>query len=935
MSGPALSAAQRAVIDHRGCDLQIIACAGAGKTEAVSRRVAALLAEGFAPEGIIAFTLTEKAGAELKERIYRRTEELLGRSFLDRLGPMHVGTIHGWCFRVLQDRVPRFGNYEVIDEHRHAALLSRKAKALDLKAIGEGKHWNGIHAWTRIVDIIGNELMSEADLEAAGIQGRFRAYEELLDRYHVLTFSRIIAETVRALENPTLAPPIREPLRHLIVDEYQDINPAQERLIELIARDPVELCVVGDDDQAIYQWRGSDIGNIVGFASRRNDVRLIRLLENRRSRPKIVSEASSFASRIPGRLEKAMEPVREEADQALCLWNAPSDIAEATIVAETIERLHASGRRYRDMAVLLRSVRGAGAPFVDALTQRGIPVAAGGRTGLFLVPELAAIGECFAFLAGFQWRDGLYGPPREPDLETATAPLAARFHNRTVTDIAAFVRDWKSFYEKLNTKPIDLIGDYYRFLNWLGLPGDLNPDRAADSALLGSLARFSTIIADYEYMTKRGRYEDDNGTRALRPGLDRGKSFWFGFGNYLLHYAFANYDDFEGEDRLGADAVQVLTVHQAKGLEWPIVFLPSLVDGRFPSSHSGRGENWIFPESVFPQEKRERYAGTDADERRLFYTAMTRARDMLYCSAFDRKKNQFSPSPYLLELAGGEKIAARERLPIPTFQSGASVSYAEPVELSFSDIATWEDCGYRYRLANSFGFENQLAVELGYGHAVHHVLRQLAEATRGSGVPGGTVVPLDRAELSSLVQSEFYAPFATDASHQRMQAAARRLVERYLDEWQDDLRHIWATERPFELHTDDGLVAGRADIILDEEGGVKGMLTIVDYKVSASDDLAPRYEWQLQVYSHAARGEGLEVSAAWLHDLGAGDRDSVEIAPPAIEAAVVRAGAALAAIRAGRFEARAEAKRCTACDYRAVCGMRHPAAREYHGECDD
>ncbi len=917
--GPKLSAAQLEAVAYRGTALQIIACAGSGKTEAVSRRVAALLAEGAEPESIVAFTFTEKAGAELKERIYRRAGELLGGTSTERLSPMYVGTIHGWCFHTLQAFDPRFGNYEVIDEHRHAALLSREARALELKGLA-GRHWDGIRAWIRIVDLVGDELLDRGALEAASLLGRWDTYLGLMDRYRLLTFGRLVVELIRLLEDPVAGARIRAPLRHLVVDEYQDVNPAQERLVSLLASDGASLCVVGDDDQAIYQWRGADVANIVGFGRRRPESHGVRLLENRRSRPGIVRAASDFASRIDGRLEKSMHAVRPDDGDALFAWSAPTDLEEAEILADTVVRLRAQGRRWSDMAVLLRSVRGAGGPIIAALNARHVPVSAGGRTGLFLVPELSALGETYAYLAGFQWRDGAFGAPRDPDLGAASATLHARFPARTVADIEGYVVDWRSFYTRLNTKPVDLVSDYYRFLDWLGIPRALGPGEDGDSGLLGSLARFSNLLADYEHMNRRGRYSGEGGKLVFEPGPDRGKAYWFGLGNYLLHYAFGAYEDFEGEPAIGADAVQVLTVHQAKGLEWPVVFLPSLVDGRFPSSRSGRAEESPFPESVFPAEKRERYAGTDADERRLFYTAMTRARDALYLSCFDRKSRAFAPSPYLLEVAGGTVPRPPDDLPLPEVPAGFVPPTAERVELSFSELATWEDCGNRWRLANSFGFENRLAEELGYGHAVHHVLRMIAER-----VANGGEAP-DEREVAELVGREFYAPFANPGGHERMVASARRLVSRYLSEWRSDLDRIWAVERPFELHTEDGLVSGRADVVLDREGDADGTLAIVDYKTSATPELTARYEWQLRVYARAAELEGRAVGAAWLHDLSGDERSAVDIGEAALDAAVERARRALAAIRSGDCPPRPEARKCASCDYRRVCGRRDPAA---------
>ncbi|MCX7029870.1 MAG: ATP-dependent helicase, partial [Spirochaetes bacterium] len=436
-----LTPEQEKVIAHRGGDLQIVACAGAGKTEAISRRVASLLHDGVEPRAIIAFTFTEKAGSELKERIYRRTEELSGREVLDRLGPMFVGTIHGWCFHMLQDCVPHFGNHEVIDEHRHAAFLSREVRSLNLKELGKGRHWAGIQEWTRLVDVIGNELMTPRMIEDSGLGERFKNYIDLMERFHFLTFSSIISQAVAELGKPEVHRRVCGPLRHLVVDEYQDINPAQERLIQLLSRPPVQLCVVGDDDQAIYQWRGSDVRNIVSFAKRRGSVEVVKLLENRRSRPLIVETAAQFARSIPDRLPKKMRTVRGASGPMLSVWRATTDIEEGEIIADTVEALSPKGFRFADIAILLRSVRTAGRPIFDALARRGIPIACGGRTGLFVHPEIDAIGRMYTLIAGFdEWRTESHGPGEPIDVVAVSENLAKQFpRGRTAPEIEGFI----------------------------------------------------------------------------------------------------------------------------------------------------------------------------------------------------------------------------------------------------------------------------------------------------------------------------------------------------------------------------------------------------------------------------------------------------------------------------------------------------------------
>jgi DNA helicase-2/ATP-dependent DNA helicase PcrA len=906
-----LSEEQREVVNNRGADLQVIACAGSGKTESISRRVAALIAEGEEPASIIAFTFTERAAAEIKDRITRRVGELMGREFLDRLGPMYVGTIHGYCLRLLQEHVPEFGNHDVLDEHRHAGFLSRHYRDLGLSKLGS-RHWRPIQEFTRAVDVIGNELIPAERLAGTDLGDCYVAYRDALERYHLLTFGLIIASAIEQLERPEVFARVHSPLRHLIVDEYQDINPAQERLIELLALPPVQLCVVGDDDQAIYQWRGSDVRNILEFARRRQGARQVVLNVNRRSRPTIVETAATFADTIPNRLPKRMAAARDGGAVEFVPWAAETETDEAETIASTIARLAREGYRYRDIAILFRSVRTSAPILIAALRDRGIPFACGGRTGLFLQPEVALFGEAFVWLADGDWQDEAYGEFRPACVEHIVAGLNECFGGENgIPGLKKYLEDWKSFLRNGN-RPVNLVGDFYKLLNRLRAHEiDLNTPEGA--ARLGALARFSQMLADYEHVNRRGRYvEGGEGGRTFRGGQDRGSYYLQGLANYLVHYARDAYEDFEGEPTADLDAVDILTVHQAKGLEWPIVFMPALVEGRFPSRRTGQAQEWLLPDDVFPAHTRVRYEGSEAEERRLFYVAMTRARDTLYLSCFQRKKRNFKPSRFLEELAGSD-LPLLSDLPSPDHPADERPREAPPIEVSFSDVANYDTCGHRYRLGSILGFQQELAVELGYGRAIHHVLRAVAERAReGGGIPTPE-------ELRQMVEGLFYVPFANAPAFERMHRAAQTMVRRYVADYQDDLHRIWATERPFALHVEDGIVNGRADVILNHVDGQVDSLAIVDYKLSDDPRSRDRYELQLAVYAAAGRGEGLDVAAAYLHELDEGTRGGVDVGEGASAAAVERVSGLMRGIRLGEYVPKPDPQGCQRCDFQQVC----------------
>ena len=910
MSGFVPSPEQEKVIVHRGGHLQVIACAGAGKTEAISRRVAGLILEGAEPAEIIAFTFTERAAESLKTRITKRVCEAKGPAFLDRLGPMFVGTIHAYCLRMLQDHVPEFGNYDILDENRLAGLLSREHKRLELSKIGN-QHWRPIFDFLRNADVVENELIDGELMKGTPFGDCYLAFKQTLFRYHFLTYGLLISAAVKALSRPEVAARVHKSLRYLIVDEYQDINPAQEKLISLLAQPPVELCVVADDDQSIYQWRGSDVSNMQEFRDRYSPATTLTLSVNRRCRPKIIAAANSFALSIKPRLDKKMEPHRESGGPEVHGWSAETDEDEAVTIADTIVRLIENGYRCKDIAVLYRSVRTSSVPLIEELKDRGIPFRCAGRTGLFLQPEASVFGKLYAFLCGNEWKNERFGESQSVDLDDVDHEFAAVFNNgETIPDLRSYLVDWQAMV-KDNTAQVNLVRDFYRLLRLLGV-NEFNLDFPADSARMGTLARFSQILADFEHVTRRARYVDEEGQQVFRGGQDRGIYFYQRLFNYLQYYALDAYEDFEGEDTFDLDAVDILTVHQSKGLEWPVVFLPALVEGRFPSRYAGQSQDWLLPDSVFPRSVRQRYEGSETEERRLFYVALTRAKDVAYLSRFRRKTNKFKPSPFLLEVVGSDPEVATE-LPLPPSFVPSAESGDELPSVSFSELASYEGCPLKYRFSTSLGFQPQLVGELGYGRAIHHILRHVAEATKAK-----QKLPAAE-EIEKIFAKEFYLPFANNAAFHNLLDRARSLVSKYLTDYSSELLRVWETERPFELHLEKGIVNGRADVILDREGGIVGNLGIVDYKTAndpKSDDV---FAFQLAIYAAAGRGEGLDVTAAYLHALKDSQRKNVPVDEVAISKAKKRADELIDGIVAGQFPAKPEASKCRACDMRAIC----------------
>jgi DNA helicase-2/ATP-dependent DNA helicase PcrA len=704
---------------------------------------------------------------------------------------------------------------------------------------------------------------------------------------------------------------LHENLKHLIVDEYQDINPAQQRLIELMTGPKTELCVVGDDDQAIYQWRGSTVESIVNFTTQYPSAKTFRLETNRRSLPVIVDAAASFAETISNRLEKTMNadrtPPSDFKEPQIVAWDALMETDEAKILAGMVVDLAKKGTPYSGIAVLVRG-KTSYKSILDAFSELEIPVQPGGRTGLFAAPEARVLGRMMSWLVDEDWKDqyteytALTG-----DLLLDEFVAVFNLGNEQKKKLKKTLTTWKQRVDD-DSESANLLADVYDILEILDLK-NWNFDEPLVLNRLGSIARFTVLLTDYESVQRRAR-PDANKPGEVIGGKDRGDWYYRGFARFVNNYANGTFDGFEGEDDYSINAVDLTTVHSAKGLEWPAVFVPSLTSKRFPSNKSGTKQDWLVPRTMFDA---DRYEGSDEDERRLFYVAITRARDWLSLSRHKHVKSlkvTAGPSPYFSALS--QHSFEVDEITVPKL-TPTSESENELI-ISYSDLAAFMECGHAFRLRQRLGFRPRIAEAIGYGRAVHHILRTVAELTKAKGE-----VP-DQATINKLLDSNFFLPNASKFMHQKLKQGAKRLIDNYVKNHANDLKRVFETERPFELHLDGVTIVGRADVILDYENGKPKALALVDYKSATAND--DSFDLQLQIYTDAGRREGLDVQAGYVHDLDSGERIAIDVTPTALKNAEAVTIKAASELKSRIFAAKPEKSRCKICEVRTICKSR-------------
>lgn len=602
-------------IDH---NLQIVACAGSGKTEVITRRIVNILQSkpDVAPRNIVAFTFTEKAAESLKSRI---AAALAQSEYSYAVDGMYIGTIHGFCSMLLRKYTSHFGGFKILDTVKTHLFLERYHKECGMSDLELAPHMFNIRLFCECISKMIDDHDNIAQWEPIH-QAVFEKFRDCLCAHGYLDFAFLLHETVEQIKCNPVVQSYLSSIAYLVVDEYQDVDDLQEKLIHSFAQHGANICVVGDDDQTIYQFRGSNAGNMIAFDQKYANVIQLKLEENFRSTRDIVELADHVIRNNHKRLEKKMysciEPIGAASVKAEKHFS-PEDQYHA--IARQITYLYQEGVPYQQMAILVRKGKFIN-PICETLERFGISY----RTD-----------SADYFFSGPYWKRFIQ------TLEILVDVDKAKLYDcwRTYIDDAHINSGFRYLRQIAgsggNAHDLPLSSVIRVFLEKTDF---LNEDSSDFQARNDNLCGFTTILNDYDEVFH------DWQMSARIDGLLK----------FLQYRAIDEYryHNFKAKDP-SEDAVQIMTVHKSKGLEFSAVFLPNLMRGEFPASNQGGKKYWHVLGDSFKRNALK-YATDIESERKLFYVAVTRAKQNLFLH-YDLSMKTLSP--FVMEAAASSHIA--------------------------------------------------------------------------------------------------------------------------------------------------------------------------------------------------------------------------------------------------------------------------------------
>lgn len=660
-----LNEPQREAVLHVDGPLLILAGAGSGKTRVLTHRIAYLIEElGVNPWNILAITFTNKAAGEMRQRV----DDLVGFGSES----IWVSTFHSMCVRILRRFIDRLGydsSFTIYDTDDQKTLMKAVCKKIDI----DTKQFKE-RMLLSVISSAKNEMIlpEEFELNAGGdfaqlkIAKVYREYEAQLKANNALDFDDLLVKTVQLLQTqPDVCENYQERFRYIMVDEYQDTNTVQFKLVSLLAGKYRNLCVVGDDDQSIYKFRGANIRNILDFEKEYPDAKVIKLEQNYRSTENILNAANGVISNNRGRKDKTLWTANGEGEK-IGLRQFDTAYDEAEFIAEDIKREVQSGASYNDSAVLYRT-NAQSRLLEEKFIAMNIPYKIVGGINFYARREIKDI---LAYLKtvdngqddlsvrriinvpkrgiglttinriqeaadarGISFYEALLAPEMIPGVGRSASKLDS---------FAALIEYFKGQAEKESLT--DLLNE---ILDMTGYTQNLEADDEIDAE-----SRLQNIE---ELLNKAAAYEEDCADRDEKATLS----------GFLEEVALvADIDSLE-EDQ---DYVVLMTLHSAKGLEFPHVYLAGMEDGLFPSYMTITGDD--------PEELEE--------ERRLCYVGITRAEQKLTLTCARKRmvrgETQYNPPSRFVREIPQEVLDTGSNL----FSSGKSVSADSPQRKSYA-----------------------------------------------------------------------------------------------------------------------------------------------------------------------------------------------------------------------------------------------------------
>jgi DNA helicase-2/ATP-dependent DNA helicase PcrA len=934
---PFLNQAQREAVGHTDGPLLIIAGPGSGKTLVlVIRTLNILLQEKADPKEIVLCTFTEKAAFELRDRVAQAARTL---GYTQDLSQLQVSTIHGICNHYLN----RFrhhtwlnNNYEVLDELTQALFLFESFDEIVGEPGAEGKYlgkwstrWTAIRGLTGFFNKITEELVDSGALIASGdpflqeLGLAYQRYEAALQDRNRLDFAHQQKVFYDLLTNREIADQVRAAVRYVMVDEYQDTNYIQEQLLLRLAAPENNLCVVGDDDQSLYRFRGATVRNILEFSRHFEACPQVRLTVNYRSHERIIAAYNRFMagcdwsnpnSPFDFRYAKTIEPNLDgghpDYPAVFAVWGAdPAD--EADRVADLVDFLKKKQviEDYNQVALLLRSVRtDHSGHYIEALEEHGIPAFAPRARAYFENEEVRLMLGCFAVLLGW------YGNNRGSLSGYALQDLAdyvdgcfttlagagvvgdhplARALQRHVAEIEGLREG-----ETLNRHLADYLYEFVAYEPFARMLSNENRAR--------SLAIFSQLLAVFQHYYGY----------SVITYANRGYLRLHFFNSFMRFLYLGGINEYEDPDRpFPSGHVQVMTIHQSKGLEFPVVIVGSLALNIPSGKQVDRLLRPFYHRDPFEPEKRI----TEFDRMRLHYVAFSRAEKVLVLTTTETPKAHFNPIwqglpqwPYVQQdLLAAQHFALKQRVPLKkTF--------------SFTNhLKVYETCPRQYQFFREYEFAPSRSAEIFFGSLVHQTIEDIHRW-----VLEGQSLPLIKMAVPGMFEANFrslvnagYRPIS-----QPQRDIAYQQVMNYFEGNQDRMPLVAETEVDVSLEKEQYILTGRVDLLLGEDD----KLELLDFKSQprpeADDRRLAHYHQQLLIYAHILEQRyGQRPERLALYWTGEAQREQALMFFPYQPEKVAQAGAyfdsVVDCILARDFAVKQppERKVCTECDFRVYC----------------